>query len=373
MSSTEDLKKALTQPPPKKVVLDEDLLSSGSRLFNLACTGRVTGAFPKGSYVHFVGDSQSGKTLLCYNTLAEAANNLHFKNYRLIYSNPERRAFWEVEKLWGTRLANMIEPPDGTKANPKYPRTVQDLYFSLYDSFVWGKDGRVDVKKSQPFIRIEDSMSSLDEVSRWDKFETNRELAAKGKDLEGSFGMGKAKFNSDNILWVVNAIADTGSILIIVNQTRDRPPKNQWDVGPKQTVAGGHSLKFYANHEIWSRVTGQITRTVMGQKVQVGTTCEVRTKKNSVTGKDRSVELTVYPDVGVDDTGSCVEWLIERGHWSDSSGTVTAPEFDHVGTREKLIAEIEGSDLESELGKIVQKVWNDIEDRCVVERKKRYS
>lgn len=377
---TDDLKKALTQTRPRLQVADMDLLSSGSTLFDLACTGSIRGAFPKGTYTHFIGDSRSGKTLFCYNTLAEAANNPAFKDYRLIYDNPERRAFWDVEALWGNKLAARIEPPSGTANDPVYSRTVQDFYFFMYDAFAWGKDGRVDVKKSRPFVWIADSMASLDEVARWDKFETNRDLAAKGKDLEGSYGMAKAKFNSDNILWAVNAIADTGSILIVINQTRDRLPKNQFDMGPKQTVAGGHSLKFYATFEVWSSVAGEILTTVNSKKRAIGTTAEIRVKKNSVTGKSRTIEVPLYNSIGVDDLGSCVDFLVEEEHWVKEGKdiyapmtVIKAPEFGFEGNREKLIHLIEDDEVESELRKLVGKVWNEIEAKCAVERKPRYS
>lgn len=358
---------------PKLQVRSEDLLSSGSTLLNLATTGSIRGAFPKGTYSHFVGDSQSGKTLLCYNTLAEASVNPAFDNYRLIYDNPERRAFWDMESLWGPKLASRIEPPSGTRDDPVYSRTVQDFYFFLYDSFVWLDNGRVDVAKSRPFVWIADSMASLDDVAKWDKFETNRGLAAAGKDLEGSYGMGKAKFNSDNILWVVNALADTGSILIVINQTRDRIPKSMFDMGPKQTVAGGHGLKFYATFEMWSCVAGVITKTVNGIKRNIGMDCEVSVKKNSVNGKQRTATIPVYNSIGVDDLGGCVAYLIEEKHWKKDKATLTAPEFGHEGPVEKLIALIEENELEEELRRLVQRVWNDVEASCTVERKPRYT
>lgn len=355
-------------------VRSEDLLSSGSTLLNLSCSGKVNGAFPKGTYTHFVGDSQSGKTLFCHNTLAEAAKNPAFANHRLVYDFPERRNFWDLETLWGSDLARRIEPPSGTREAPAYSRTIQDMYRHIYNSFTWGSDGRVDVEKSRPFVWIEDSMASLDEDSRWDKFETNLELAAEGKDQKGSYGMGKQKVNSDNILWVVNAIADTGSILVIINQTRDRVPKNQWDMGPKQTVAGGHSLKFYATYEIWSSVAGTIYKTVNGTKRAIGTDCELRIKKNSVTGRDRTVSIPVYSSYGIDDIGSCINFLVEEKHWvRDKGGIVKAPEFGHEGGLEKLVSLIEEQELEEELQRLVGQVWNEVESKLTLHRKPRYT
>ena len=49
-------------------------LSSGSVLINLACSGDPDYAYRTGGYYFYVGDSASGKTLLTWYALAEAAH-----------------------------------------------------------------------------------------------------------------------------------------------------------------------------------------------------------------------------------------------------------------------------------------------------------
>jgi hypothetical protein len=64
--------------------------------------------------------------------------------------------------------------------------------------------------------------------------------------------------------------------------------------------------------------------------------------------------------------------LIDEGHWKESAGVITAPEFDFRAKMPKLIEQIEDGGGDIELQRIVAKVWADIEARCLVKRKKRY-
>ena len=372
MNETEKLKSDMLAPrrPP---VDPRDLLSSGSTLLNLACSGSDPSGLPERELFPFCGRQQVGEDC---NMPQHSGRGQHQPIVRQLPPNLlqwRESAYWDVEQFWGSKLAGRIEPPAGNRDAPVYPRTVQDFYFLLYDSFEWGKDNRAipNSKKCKPFVWVEDSMSSLDEEARWDKFETNRSKAAAGKELEGSYGMGKAKVNSDNILWVVNALADTGFILIIINQTRDRVGYGA-QYNPN-TVGGGLGLKFYANHELWSSVTGEITRTINDKKRQIGTFCEIAVKKNSLNGRSRTVEVPIYSSFGLDDIGSCVDFLIEEKHWRKEGAGIAAPEFEHEGTREKLIQIIEEQELEYELRRITQQVWDSIEEKCKIERKLRYS
>lgn len=73
-----------------------------------------------------------------------------------------------------------------------------------------------------------------------------------------------------------------------------------------------------------------------------------------------------------DDIGGCVDWLIKEGHWKGTESNVSAPEFNFSGKKEKLIHRIEEEALELDLQILVSKVWQQIEEACVVDRKPRY-
>ena len=91
------------------------------------------------------------------------------------------------------------------------------------------------------------------------------------------------------------------------------------------------------------------------------------------------IQIPIYYSFGIDDIGSCVDYLIDEGHWKKAKtkkgkeGTgIKAKEFDFKGTREKLIQYIGDNNMEKDLRDIVGDVWKEIEDAVKINRKKRY-
>jgi RecA/RadA recombinase len=226
-----------------------------------------------------------------------------------------------------------------------------------------------DCKKGKPFIRVLDSMDALTSEAEDEKFEEQKKARRKGNDAAGSYGDGKAKKNSSGIRRVLAALRRSGSILIIICQTRD----NLGFGFEKKTRSGGRALRFYATLELWSSIKGVISKNVLGKSRQIGIRCGIQVKKNRITGRIPPIEIPIYTSSGFDDTGSCVDYLIEEGHWSETKGKVTAPEFDFTGKPEKLIQMIEGGGWEKELHQLVSEIWYKIEKACTVERKPRYA
>lgn len=355
-----DFEKAVSedQPLPSKISR-RDLLSTGSTLLNLACSDNPFGGFLKGKYYFLVGDSTSGKTFLSMTCFAEAMINKNFKNYRLIYDNIEDGMLMDVEGLFGKAVADRLEfPSKDEDGNPVFSFTVEEFYYHLDDA----------LKKDKPFIYVLDSMDGLSSDYEGDKFDQHKVAHRKGKQSPGSYGDGKAKRNSEGLRQVLNGLRDTGSILIILSQTRD----NLGFGFEKKTRSGGHALKFYATVEIWSSVTGQIKRTIKGRDRAVGVHVGLKIKKNRITGKNREVEIDIYPSYGIDDIGTCVDYLIEEGWWRKIKQSVEAGEFDFVATREKLIQQIEKEGWENELRSIVGKCWKEIEVASAPPRKSKY-
>ena len=131
-------------------------------------------------------------------------------------------------------------------------------------------------------------------------------------------------------------------------------------------------MSFYANLEIWSSIKNKFTKTVKGKKRQLGINCRLQVKKNRLTGQERTVEIPIYHSFGIDDIGSCVDYLVNENCWSIKGNTINASEFDFKGSRTKLISYIEDNDMEKDLRDLVGDTWNEIEAACSVKRKKRY-
>lgn len=342
------------------------LLSTGSTLLNLAISGTPHGGLKPGHYYFLVGDSMSGKTFLSMTCFAESTIDPEFQNYRLIYDNVEDGMLMDADALFGEKTADRIEPPEQDKeGNAVYSSTIEEFYFHLADAFDQGK----------PFIYILDSMDGLDSEAAGAKFEKRRKAArkiAEGKEVEkvaGSFGDGKAKINSEYIRKAIPLLRESGSILIIISQTRD----NIGMYGPSKTRSGGRALRFYATAEIWSSISESIKKQVLGKERVVGTRVKLHVQKNRQTGRNHSVEVDIFPDVGFDDIGACVDYLLEEGHWEQTKQTIAAKEFKIEGTRERIIKVIERRGLRSELARICGECWAKVIEASGSHRLNRYT
>lgn len=361
MGDTDDIIKALSKKRKKRHIPVEDYLSSGSTLLNLAATGMPNCCLIKGKYYLIVGDSFAGKTMLGLTMLAEAANNPNFDEYRLIHDNVEGGAIMNIRNFFGSKMADRLEPPAGDRKEPVYSSTLEEMYYHIDDA----------AKSGTPFIYLVDSMDALEAEDDSETFEKRKKAARSGKEGPGSYGMAKPKLNSMYLRKVVSELQKTGSMLIIISQTRHNIGFGA-QFNPK-TRSGGDALKFYATIEFWLSVRDQIKKTVRGKKRQLGVISRIRIKKNRATGRDRSVDVPIYHSFGLDDVGSCINYLIAEGYWKGTEATVVAKDFDMKGNKEDVIREIQELALERDLRKLVSKIWNEIEDACAVQRKPRYA
>jgi RecA/RadA recombinase len=362
VEEAEALKASLIEQKPIEKINFKNGLSTGSTLLNLAITGRPSVGLVRGKYYFLVGDSSSGKSFLSMTCLAEAATNPLFQNYRFIYDDVEEGMLANIERYFGKSVAQRLEPPardDG--GMPRYSTTIEEFYFHIDDAREVGA----------PFIYILDSMDALDALDDQEKFEDAKDAWTKGKSVTGSYGTAKAKANSTGIRRLIPALRETGSILIVISQTRDNIGFGA-QFNPK-TRSGGKALRFYACCELWSSIASNITKEVKGQKKQIGINAKIEIKKNRLTGKQWSVEVPIYWSSGIDDTGSLVAFLLDNSYWPKSkNGIVEAGDFKFKGRQESLIEHIETKGLEKQLQALVADVWSEIEDACQVKRKQRY-
>ncbi len=354
--NTKQLKKALKVKNKKEKT--KSFLSTGSTMLNLALTDNVNKGFATGHYYFIVGDSKSGKTFVALTCLAEASINSKFDKHRLIYDNNEDGALMDIGRFFGKKLQQRLEPPAKDKNNnPIYSQLVEQFYYNLDDAL---KDGR-------PFIYILDSQDCLSSKEVLDKFKDKKKAFYKEKEITGSYTDGKPKVHSQYLNNVVGELSGTENILIITAQTRDNFVG--WE---SKSRSGGHALRFYASAEFWSSILKTIKKNIKGKDRQLGIITKIQVKKNRITGKERIVEVPIYHSHGIDDVGSCIDYLISEGHWKQNAGIVKAPEFKWDGKKEKLIRHIEENSLEKDLKEIVNDVWNEVEAMCKVKRKNKY-
>lgn len=328
-------------------------LGSGSTLLNLACSGRPNGCFAKGNYCHIVGDSDTGKSVLALTAFAEATINKQFDNYDFLFYAPEAASLDLLSSI-GTKAQKRLEIIEGLDS-------LEEFYDHL--------DNRIHKK---PCIAVLDSMDALDAQKDQEKLEEEKKAREKDKETSGSYGTNKARTNHSRLRVVNNLLGKNGSIFLIISQTKDNIGfGSQFD--PK-TYSGGKALKFYSKLQIWLSHKGDIKKTHKDKDYQVGITAKCHVRKNHQTGRKGAVDINIYhnPRGFVDDIGSCIDWLQECNHWKGTKAKVGAPEFEHSGSKEKLISKIEAEDLEVEFRSLVTKVWNDIEEATSVQRKNKY-
>jgi ABC-type dipeptide/oligopeptide/nickel transport system ATPase component len=359
---------------PEVVLNRRNGLSSGLVLLNLALTDNPFFAFLKGHYYYMVGDSDSGKSISALTIFAEATTNPRFNNYRLIYDKVESSTLINTDQLFGMAMTDRLEPPAKEKdGGPRYSHTAEEFYYHVDDAALAGK----------PFIYILDSMDALDTDAAGKKFNQHKNAYKKARRREdgeeikgdekeekvtGSYGDGKAKINSTTLRKALQGVKATGSILLIISQTRDNPASQY---GGK-TRAGGHALRFYATAEWWSSIVEVLKKTVREKARRVGVRVKFSVRKNHQTGKFHEVLTDIYPSYGIDDIGACIDYLLEEGWWNQAKQSISATEFKLTATREKLIAYIESSDKGNDLKAIVGQCWAEIEAACAVKRKRRY-
>lgn len=350
-------------------------LSTGSTLLNLALTGDPFKGFVAGKYFFIVGDSASGKTFLSMTCLAEATIDPNFSEYDFIYDNIEDGMLMDLDTLFNDTVADRIRPPAMKGGEPAFSDSVESFYYNLDDAIGRGK----------PFIYILDSMDALDTDAADKKFQQHKKAYRKkrgdgdepagGDDdkLAGSYGDGKAKKNSEFLRKAMKGLKATGSILIILSQTRD----NIGSMFGGKTRAGGHALRFYATTEFWSSIIKPIKKTVHDIERKVGNRIKLAFRKNRFTGQLHEVEIDIYPSFGIDDVGSCVDYLVGEGYWSADKQTITATGLDTgldvVATRDKLIRTIERKGLERRLRELCGTCWAEVEAACSLKRKNRYA
>lgn len=285
--------------------------------------------------------------------------------YKVIYDDSEQALNIDIEGMFGSKLADRLEPPGrDSNGNAVYSNTIQDVEYFLWKAIEESKETGV------PFIYVGDSVDAWTTDDELKRTEEALEAHEKGKEAKGSYKMDKAKYLGEMLRKITPELKKTGSILILISQTRD-------DINPmsftKKTRSGGNALRFYATHEMWLAVEEKLR--VGKDRTMIGIVSKVKVSKNKLTGKERIVKFPIYYSYGVDSIGSGVDYLIDQGVWEKKKETIIAKELGIEATRNKLITQIEENGLEDKLNDLVEKRWGEVEEHlkeAVPHKKKKY-
>lgn len=333
-------------------------LSFGCPLLNLAVSGDYRNGLIAGTYAFYVGDSSSGKTLATLTLLAEAANNPDFDDYELWHINAEVGAFFDFELFFGKKAASRIQTMNPPPGKPLLLEKVYDWIEAKINAGV-------------KIVCVIDSMDALSTEQLEKQTEEGAKARSKGDDTPGNYGDGKAKINSTQLKRIIAMLWDSESILLSISQTRDNIGGGPY--APAKTRSGGHAIKFGGSVEIWTAPGEKLTKEVNGKKRIIGILPTFNIKKNRVNGKERTVRIPILPSVGMDAVGAAVRFLLDEDVWKVSGGRIVCPLYEKTYYQEDLINRIEEDNREQELYEIMQKAWDDIEQKLTITRKQRYS
>jgi hypothetical protein len=184
---------------------------------------------------------------------------------------------------------------------------------------------------------------------------------------KGTYGASKAKLVSEILRKIVQNVKGTNSTVFVISQTRDNIGVT---FGSKKTRSGGKALKFFSTHEIWLAIKGHILR----KKRDVGIEVRIRIGKNKLTGKLREVDFPIYYDYGIDDTLSCIRFLVDEGKWSrNKEGIIKTNTFFEDSLKEEPLAHyIESMNFKDNLIELVTDTWREIELSISTQRKPKY-
>jgi hypothetical protein len=260
-----------------------------------------------------------------------------------------------------------VEPLAGTRRSPQPSRSLDQFYVNVKKAL-----------RAGPCVVLLDSFDAIAPKADLDAVNKALADAADGKKAEGSYGTGKAKMNSSQLGEVCDLLREHGSVLIGISQTRQNIGFGS-QYNPK-TYSGGEAIRFYCRLQLWTSIRENLQKKVLGKERHIGIVSQIKLTKNHLCGWQGKLELPILKGYGVDDLGSCVDYLVEEGVWQgkvEKKGSreklhVTAPQFGVEGSREGVIRAVREMDLQGDLRRLVAERWAAVEEASRVDRDRRY-
>ena len=363
---------------------------------------------PAGRFINIVGDKSAGKTFLSNEFIAWAYHNMG-KNFKWVYDDCESGYSFDTQNLYGF---------DIMPEEPIHSTTVEEAFYHI-SKFA------EKLKENQFGIYVLDSLDGLTSEEQDKRAEERIKSIEDNKEMKGTYGMGKAKYLSQEFFpQLCSVIEDKNILVIIISQIRDNVDMFSFE---KYARAGGKALDFYAHSVIWLATAKKIEKS----DTPVGVVVKAKTTKSKTPRPFRECFFSFLYDYGLDGIGTSVDYLFElrttkgelnkkanaiqwngnndfdkkqlkefleeyelfdkfeNSRYADADGTDTEnmfafiqskkdykqkfqEKFGETMTREELISWIEENNLEEELEARVDKKWEDFEDSIKSNRKKKY-
>jgi RecA/RadA recombinase len=306
-----------------------------------------------GTMVNIIGGNSSGKTLGALTMFAQLSHDHNYDDVKLIYDPVERGNAFDIRAMFGSRTVERVTiQPSGTAQ--QFHKNIRQAMNEGPVAYVLDSMDGLTTNEELAFIdkKLEEDPEAVDEKGN----------KKKGK---GSYGMEKAKFNSQFFRTMMEQIESSGSLVVIISQTRDETNPTSYSVN---TRSGGQALDFYPHHIVWLNTTGELCLERRGQKTQVGTGTHWRFTKNRACGRLRRIDIPVYYEIGMDDTQASVAWLIKYKFPIPADWDVSVN-----GGMLALCRQIENKGLVPHLHSYLAECWRTFEEECQLNRRNRWA
>lgn len=334
------MKRHVKQEPKKvndKAYRRDEMISTGSTLLDLAISGTAVkgGGIPPGILVEIFGPSSSGKSVL----LSEIAGAIQRKNGDVMFHDPEARLNKVFARVFDFNLNENV--------NYSRPNTVTEVFTSI--------------RKWEPTGKINGIMTDS--------------LAALSTDLEmdnedgDKMGMRRAKEFSEQLRKTARMLAQKNLLMVCSNQIRQNTDAGPY--GKKNVTPGGKAVEFYSSLRLeFSNVEKIKDKQKIGKKEEtriIGTAPTVTVVKSSIDKGYRSAQMVILFDYGIDDIRANLQYI--KDHTKNTMYCIGERKL--AQSIDDAIDIVEKEGLEDTLQSEVITLWEEIESRFEINRKKK--
>lgn len=247
---------------------------------------------PGGRIFNLCGDKSSGKTYLCNEAIAWSHYLLGDK-FKWMYADCERGYSFDTMKMYGFEIHD---------ENSDAPENVEEAYYCI-DRFAKS------LKDDEFGIYVLDSLDALTSQEQDERAEERLKAIENDKEMKGTYGMGKAKYLSQEFFpQLCKTLEDKNILLIIVSQIRDNVEFGSFE---KYSRSGGKALDFYCYMVAWLATAKKITVKDGDKDVPIGGTNKIKITKGKVPRPFREGFYTFMYDYGIDNIATGVDYLFD--------------------------------------------------------------
>lgn len=323
------------------------MFDSGITTLNLAISNKPDEFARPGNTVSYIGESDSGKTILALTTQAAS-----FYKYgvRPAFYAAEPNVEIDIERLFGKKFFKAINFIDSL-----------DMTLELWQADVRGRF-KAAKKPISVVLDSTDAIKCLAEINALNGKHTKKESGTEAnpnldnlnkKGIKAGMGGGAAQAWSNCLSEVNKRVVSNKGLLILLSQVRINPNVM---FGSPYYRSNGKALDFHSELRVW--MYGSTQEKI--DKIKVGGWTRIEVKRNKVTGEARTIYAPIYPSYGIDDTRAMLHFLADTdsgASWAGASGMDKITVGDQTMSMAEMAAFYEGDGAKEVLVQKVVEAW----------------